>query len=349
MISLLKTILVNGLRSLLKLLEQDERPQTPGDSHSGKSTNRSDVEQMVITSKIVDLRQKDLSDLDLSDLDLKEANLSGANLSRVKFARTNLEGANLRGSICEDTNFLDAKLRNALFHNADLRGARFSSYSFRTYYRGRFRIKWEIGDVRLANLTGKIEDYHKAREACLSISQNLYRQGNFSDASVFRVAAMRANRKTRSPIKRFKRHRELRRGYFVTLTGFVRNSIRWLGLIIPDALCVYGESVWRVVIWIIFILLGLGPFAIFISGGLNWSNAPEQTQILLQIDNPLVQSIYFYFQYLLYVIDSFTTTDFSVLEARNDLVRFVSGLIAFIGIFFAGLLGFVAGNRIRNM
>ncbi|MDJ0756747.1 MAG: pentapeptide repeat-containing protein [Ardenticatenaceae bacterium] len=349
MISLLKTILRKSLRALLEFLEQDERLEPPDELQSHKSINRLEIEQQIMASKTVDLRQKDLSDLDLSGLDLKEANFSGANLSRAKFVGANLEGADLRDSICLETNFLDAALRNTLFYKANLRGARFSPYSFRTYSGARLRTKWEIGDVRLADLSGNIEDYHKAREACLSIAHTLYEQGNFSDASVFRVAAMRANRTTRNPFKRYKRHRALGRGHFISLTGFVRNLIRWLGLIIPDALCVYGESVWRVVIWIIFILFGFGPLLLFISGGLDWSNASEQTQILLQIDHPVVQSAYFYFQYLMYVFDSFTTTDFSVLEPRNDLVRFISGMLAFIGIFFAGLLGFVAGNRIRNM
>lgn len=349
MINLLKTISRKILNSLLGLLEQGERQQALDDTRTDKIIRRSDIERLISAEKTIDLQQKDLSDLDLSELNLEGANLYGANLSRVNFVRTNLAGANLRDSICVETNFLDALLRDTLFHNADLRGAYFSPYSFRTFHRGRFRTKWEIGDIRLANLTGKISDYHKAREACLSISRNLHEQGNFSDATVFRVAAMRANRATRSPFKRYKLYREQGRRYFVAFTGLVRNSFKWFGLIIPDALCVYGESVWRVVIWIILILFVVGPLSIFVSGGLNWSNAPEESQILLQIDNPFVQSAYFYFQYLLYVFDSFTTTDFSVLEPRNDFVRLVSGLLAFIGIFFAGLLGFVAGNRIRNM
>jgi hypothetical protein len=43
-----------------------------------------------------------------------------------------------------------------------------------------------------------------------------------------------------------------------------------------------------------------------------------------------------------------TTASFSGLQPINDAVKLTSGFFAILGIFLSGLLGFVAGNRIRR-
>jgi hypothetical protein len=47
-------------------------------------------------------------------------------------------------------------------------------------------------------------------------------------------------------------------------------------------------------------------------------------------------------------MDTFATADFAELGPINDVVRLVSGFMAIVGIFLAGLLSFVACNRIRR-
>lgn len=111
-----------------------------------------------------------------------------------------------------------------------------------------------------------------------------------------------------------------------------------------ELLCSYGESPWRVLLWMVFVLFLLGPVLFYLFGGL------ERGGIRLQIfsSNPPQQLGNVYLQYILYTIDTFTNADFSGLEPANDLVRLISGFLALLGIFLAGLLGFVAGNRIRH-
>jgi hypothetical protein len=62
----------------------------------------------------------------------------------------------------------------------------------------------------------------------------------------------------------------------------------------------------------------------------------------------LQQQRYVYTQLLLYTLDAFTTANFAVLQPANEVARLLSGLFAIVGIFLTGLLGFVAGNRIRR-
>jgi hypothetical protein len=52
--------------------------------------------------------------------------------------------------------------------------------------------------------------------------------------------------------------------------------------------------------------------------------------------------------YLLYTLGTMTTASFSGLQPINDGVKLASGFFAIAGIVLAGLLGFVAGNRIRR-
>ena len=114
-----------------------------------------------------------------------------------------------------------------------------------------------------------------------------------------------------------------------------------------DALCVYGESIWRVILWMILLLFVFGPGMIALSGGLSWPLSAQQTYFSLS--TPWQRASYVYFQYILHMLDTFTTASFAQLSPQNDLVRLCSGFLALAGIFMTGLLGFVAGNRIRQL
>ena len=119
----------------------------------------------------------------------------------------------------------------------------------------------------------------------------------------------------------------------------------WLNNWFVEILCDYGESVWRIISWMAAMLFLLGPLLVFLCGGIDLPNTAK----MIGVELPFWKKwIYYYLQYLLYMIDTFTTADFSQAHPRNDTVRLVSGLMSIIAIFLAGLLGFVAGNRIRN-
>ena len=55
-----------------------------------------------------------------------------------------------------------------------------------------------------------------------------------------------------------------------------------------------------------------------------------------------------FWHYLIYSAGAFTTTGFPRFQAASDCIRLITALQAIVGISLAGLLGFVAGNRIRR-
>jgi hypothetical protein len=127
---------------------------------------------------------------------------------------------------------------------------------------------------------------------------------------------------------------------------YLSHTTKWISDCVVESLCSYGESVWRVLFWMIATILVIGPVLIAISGGLEWTGNNWETYN--RFPTPLEKQAYVYLQYILYLIDAFTTANFSNVRPANDIVRLASGMIALSGIFLAGLLGFVAGNRIRQ-
>lgn len=82
-------------------------------------------------------------------------------------------------------------------------------------------------------------------------------------------------------------------------------------------------------------------------GGIDWSQEPALTHKYLALSG-WPKFWLWYRTYLLYTLDTMTTASFSGLQPINDCVKFASGFFAIAGIVLAGLLGFVAGNRIRR-
>lgn len=313
-----------------------------------KPKDRAWVEQFVALSgtTALDLRGVDLSGADLSNLDLSGTNFQNANLAKVSLRSAHLVGADLRNANCQNSNFLDADLRRALFYGANLHNVRFSAYSFRSCPM-RFRPDWMIGDHGMARRTDEIADYHRARETVLSIARALHDQGHFDEAATFRVLALRIDRATNSPLRRARMYRREGVRWLPQWPSLVRRTLRWTGSISVDLLCVYGESVWRVLLWMTVVLLGVGPLSVLLTGGLDWPS--EAAVAYFQLNSVWRQALYAYSQYVLYMFDTFTTADFSLMQPHNDVVRLFSGVLAMTGIFLTGLLGFVAGNRIRRI
>ena len=112
-----------------------------------------------------------------------------------------------------------------------------------------------------------------------------------------------------------------------------------------ELLCDYGESIWRVVGWMAILLFVVGPLLFSVLGGIVWSKELSKEYFAL---SDLPRFLLWYRVYLLYTLDTMTTANFSGLLPVNDSVKLCSGMFAIIGVFLAGLLGFVAGNRIRH-
>ena len=102
-----------------------------------------------------------------------------------------------------------------------------------------------------------------------------------------------------------------------------------------ELLCKYGESVRRVVCWMLVEVFGFATYYRHIGVWLRESDGTANTATS-------------FWHYLTFSLSAFTTTGFARFQAADARVRLVVVIQAVIGIFLTGLLGFVAGNRIRR-
>ena len=210
-----------------------------------------------------------------------------------------------------------------------------------------------LGDLLKAQKNDRVEEYHSAREALLAISRAIHDQGEFSVAADFRIAAMRTHLATRNPVRQARRQQE--QGSPFNAKRFLQFSWAWLKLLAADLLCKFGESISRVLGWMFLLLFIAGPALLLILGGLSLPSADPNLNGLSTCPVNLDLSRFWqafstsYFEYILYMFDTFTTSNFSPHEPATKCGALASSFIAMLGIFLAGLLGFVTGNRLRNL
>ena len=288
---------------------------------------------------------------------LREANFFLADLSGADLRFSDLTDARLGYANLSEANLFDTKLVNTNLRNVNLRGADL----YRAVLDGRTElVKENVGETLLqenekayrefiernvvADSNNPIE--HHLRDRFLKayrIYENLRvhfdSNGNTSDANWAYLKERRMKKKwhgTQCLVFFYEKEWGKSIGAF----------LRWLSDWTVELLCDYGESIWRVLAWLIVLVFVVGPLSLFMAGGLDWNGSNIPTYYALK--DGLSKFIYSYFQYLLYMLDTVTTASFSEMNPRNDATRLLSGIMASIGIFLLGLLGFVAGNRIRN-
>ena len=275
----------------------------------------------------------DLRDTHLMGADLQGANMWGADLRGTNLPYANLQKADLRQADLQGTNLRYADLRGVdLLDVKSLQGIML------------YRARLEHTRLRRESLEPGIweeqkEIYRNARDAYLALKQNFEGLGDYDAASW-------AYRKERR-MEKLEKRKEARRAFAehnwrVAIANYAKFAMDQF----VECLCDYGEGIGRVVGWIVLTLLLIGPGLVRLTGGLEWTGRNEDIYLGLL---PLWKRWgYAYLQYVLYTIDTFTTADFAELKPANDWVRLVSGFMAMFGFFLTGLLGFVAGNRIRK-
>jgi hypothetical protein len=229
---------------------------------------------------------------------------------------TNLGGANLRGvdlSNCRSIANIylsDAWLDKNKLRRQDLEGA--------------------IGEELAANYTQQPDEqraiqYKAAKRGYLVLKQNFDDLGDYEAASWAYIREremekMEALFKTKDAFTKHKWKEGISCGFKV----FLDELVKWL--------CNYGEGLGRVFFWI-FVFIGIiGPACFWIFGAFQWLKSGNDV----------------HFEYSLNTIDTFTTANFAEWQAASMPTRFISGFLAMLGIFLVGLLGFVAGNKIRR-
>lgn len=278
---------------------------------------------------------------------LQQADMRYGRYDDAIMVNADLKGANLNSSSFDSTNFLGCNLQDA-----DLYLARFSGKTNlgRENFKGliiqeseeRYRKFVERAILPESNLP--LDLHLKDRlEKGIDIYQHLRshfkEMGQNDDArwAYLRQRRLIKQRRLKSFVKAFQKHEFKDAG---------QNFINWVSDQFIEWLCDYGESIWRVIIWLIIWMTAIGPLLFGFAGGFFWPR--DLYDKYVSIPSPFGQWLYSYFQTFLYTIDTLTTSNYSLLLPKNDIVRLISGLLAIVGIFLAGLLGFVTGNRISN-
>jgi uncharacterized protein YjbI with pentapeptide repeats len=303
-----------------------------------------------------DLAVANLQEADLWGANLQEANLLGANLQGAKLGRANLQGANLRVANLQEANLAGANLQEAdlagaNLQEADLRGTKLEG----AFFSGVRLDHTEIARGFLGSAIGEelARDYPGAKDAYLRLKQDFDDLGDYAASSW-------AYRKERQMEKMCSTPWRARRYYGQGQLGdvwtwdeeeqvlrwesgpptwhprvlwfYTRHTLKWLSDWFVELLCGYGESIWRVLAWMLLVILGFAAYY-------------QVSHAVVISSQDAVTSLW---DHLIFSLGAFTTLQPARLQAARPGVELLTTIQAIIGISLAGLLGFVAGNRIRR-
>ena len=291
------------------------------------------------------LREANLQRAFLWDAKLQEATLAGANLQGAYLVNANLQGANLWGANLQGALLWDADLQVALLGEANLQEAELRLANLQgaelwlanlqgAFFSGLRLDHTEMARGSLGPAIGEELEgrYSQARDAYLRLKQNFDGLGDHAASSW-------AYRKERR-MEKLEALQEARKAWQKRdWKGAVPRYAKAGGDQLVELVCDYGESVGRVlvslaVVYVLFTLMY----------GLTWSVIRVRVTSAATIREPTRNLV----DVLRFSLGAMTTMDMVGLEPRNGLVELLAGLEALLGIFLAGLLGFVAGNRIRR-
>lgn len=300
-----------------------------------------------------------LEGADLGGADARFAYFYAANLRKAKLIMANFQGAQLNGADLQECDVMAARFQNVSFVDAKLQGLDLTSVqSLSNIY---LNDAWlDRTRLRREQLGGCIEeekngDYSAAKRGYLILKQNFDDLGDYEASSwAYRkerkMEKLEAREIGRAAFEKRERrlpklpwdgivHKER------DLKGVTTGYAKYVSDTLVEWLCDYGESAGRVIVWIVLLLFVIGPLLFSSLGGVKWSKELGQEYFSL---TSLGKLWFLCVHYFLYSLDVFTTASFSGLEPINNAVKIASGFFAITGIFLAGLLGFVAGNRIRR-
>jgi uncharacterized protein YjbI with pentapeptide repeats len=280
------------------------------------------------------LIEADLSGTDLHSANLTEANLNqavaeGANLQGVILSGADMRGTRLQGADLQGANLKGANLDGAFLRDARLQAAVLSDCSivgthFADAWLDRTRLlAGQLGGAIGEELSG---EYELARRGYLALERNFEQIGE-TDASSW---AYRKKRRMQKRELGRQARAERKQGNWFT-AGLLH--IRYLGHQLSEWSCDYGESIPRVLLTMLLVAIVFAAFYGGTGGVLRNGMTTRKPADLA-----------------LYSLTAMISPGNAPegMTADDDGTRLVTGLQSFLGIFLIGLLGFVAGNRIRR-
>ncbi len=285
-----------------------------------------------VEAQRADLRQAHLDEAQLNDADLSSADLSGASMRRADLSGARLCGAILRDVVLDGANLDGADLSGAVLPHVALTNCNLYQVRFAGAWLERTRMNaHQLGGAAGEEVAGEFE---AAREAYIVLEQNFRTLGSADDASW-------AFRRRRRMGKRLHAQRA-RAAFGQRKAGAAwRPGLLWLGDVVSEWLCDYGESVTRVLRAFLVVLIGFAA-VYWLSGCLEPRDATA-TDAVRAARFPLVD-------YLLFSLDSMTTVGTSEvgIKPSGQLGVLLSSIQTVIGTVLLGLFGFVLGVRMRN-
>jgi hypothetical protein len=219
----------------------------------------------------------------------------------------------------------------------------------------RTRLTWEqLGGAIGEDLAG---EYGRAKRGYLILKQNFDDLGDYDAASQAyrkerRMEKLEARQKARTIFAKHKwrkvtaylvrkRKRRTAAAYFATWRTIADYCTKYIIDQCVELICDYGEGIRNVVISLAAVWIGFALIYWVIAG--VWG--PWQDLGSMQVRHITRNPI----DLFSFSLGAMVTLEPSDLEARSILImRILMPLEALLGIFFAGLLGFVVGNRIRR-
>jgi uncharacterized protein YjbI with pentapeptide repeats len=278
------------------------------------------------------LQAATLEEANLQNADLAGADLRHAILKRANLQGANLRGADLRGAIVGGTNLDGALLRNANLEELDLTPCSLTH----VHTSGARLEKTRLEQEQLGNAIGEevSREYGLARKGYLVLERNFDELGDH-DAARWAYGRRRRMEKRQALVQA--RAAWSARRWAVA----VQSALKYAGDQIVEWVCDYGESVWRVlgtliVVYVVFT-------AIY---GLTGAVVRVETAPAGKVESPTRNLVDLAIFSLAAMTASGNAPD--DLAFRSASAYALAGIHTLISIFLTGLMGFVAGNRIRR-
>ncbi len=277
----------------------------------------------------------DLRNAILGEGSLRDADLTGANLRNAELRKVDLRGANLRGANLQGATLTNSDLTGAILGEAELQGVDLSSCILtHIHLGGAWLDKTRLRQEQLGGALGEETDgdYDRAAKGYLALERNFVDLGD-SDAAGWAYGKKRRMQKL-AALQRARTALGARQWRHAA-----REYIRYATAQLVEWVCDYGESIPRVltsivVVYLVYLVLyGL-------TGSVLHVGATPAARYVTR--NPVDLAIFSLF--------AITTSGSPTvgLMPGGEAVQLLTGTEAFLGIFLTGLLGFVAGNKIRR-
>ncbi len=277
----------------------------------------------------IDFRKAELEEADLRDVDARECDFREARLGLTDFRGADLKRSDFRGAVLRGTKFDGADLQLANLQDLDLSGCALTHVRLADARMDGTRLSpHQFGGALGEEAAG---DYEAAVRGYRTLERNFAGQGDPDAASW-------AYRKRRRMAKRQAGREALRlmRGQSYGV-GF-DSAFQWLADWVVELVCDYGDSVPRVLMTYLVVVIGFG-LGYAAGGAVERDAAGGGRAVTRTVDDMILYS-------LKAMIAPGEPPD--GLHAAGYRVQLATMVQSSAGLFLIGLLGFVAGNRIRR-